>query len=65
MATTSMRLDYFEPVVGPRFDIESRLEKKRGRTHFVVTRFLQDGELAVLAATTLRSVAVDRALGDA
>jgi acyl-coenzyme A thioesterase PaaI-like protein len=65
MATTSMRLDYFEPIVGPAFVLDSRLEKKRGRTHFIVTRFLQDDELAVLAATTLRAVAGDRPLGDA
>ena len=65
MATTSMRLDYFEPVIGPSFVIDSTLEKKRGRTHFVVTRFLQDDELAVLAATTLRAVALDRSIGDA
>jgi acyl-coenzyme A thioesterase PaaI-like protein len=65
MATTSMRVDYFEPIVGPTFVLESTLEKKRGRTHFVVTHFLQDGELAVVAATTLRAVAVDRPLGDA
>ena len=44
MATTSMRLDYFEPIVGPTFVIASTLEKKRGRTHFVVTKFLQDDE---------------------
>jgi hypothetical protein len=31
----------------------------------VVTRFLQDDDLAVLAATTLRAVAGDRPLGDA
>src|SRR3954469_18090664 len=65
MATTSMRLDYFEPVTGPTFVIDSTLEKQRGRTNFVVTRFLQDGELAVLAATTLRAVALDRTIGDA
>jgi acyl-coenzyme A thioesterase PaaI-like protein len=65
MATTSMRLDYFEPVTGPTFVLDSRLEKKRGRTHFIVTRFLQEGDLAVLAATTLRAVAIDRPLGDA
>lgn len=65
MATTNMRVDYFEPIVGPTFVLDSRLEKKRGRTHFVVTRFLQDDELAVLAATTMRAVALDRALGDA
>jgi acyl-coenzyme A thioesterase PaaI-like protein len=65
LATTSMRIDYFEPVTGPRFAIDSRLEKRRGRTRYVVTRFHQDGELAVLATTTMREVAVDRPLGDA
>lgn len=65
LATTSMRVDYFEPVVGPTFILESRQEKQRGRTHHVLTRFLQDGELAVLAATTMRDVAVEATLGDA
>ena len=65
LATTSMRVDYFEPILGPRFVIDSRREKQRGRTHFVLTRFLQDDVLAVLAATTLREVALDRPLGDA
>src|SRR5262250_515121 len=32
LATTNMRVDYFEPIIGPRFVIESRLVKKRGRT---------------------------------
>ncbi|MGH9213230.1 MAG: PaaI family thioesterase [Acidimicrobiales bacterium] len=65
LATTQMRLDYFEPVVGPRFVIESELEKRRGRTNFVLTRFFQDGELAVHASTTIRELNVDRPLGDA
>ena len=65
LATTSMRVDYFHPIVGPRFVIDSRREKQRGRTHFVLTRFFQDEELAVLAATTMREVATDRPLGDA
>jgi acyl-coenzyme A thioesterase PaaI-like protein len=65
LVTTSMRLDYFEPVVGPTFTMESTREKQRGRTHFVVTRFVQDGELAVLANTTMRELAIDRPLGDA
>ena len=65
LATTSMRVDYFEPIVGPTFVLDSRREKQRGRTHFVMTRFLQDGELAVLAATTMREIALDRPLGDA
>jgi acyl-coenzyme A thioesterase PaaI-like protein len=65
LATTNMRVDYFEPVVGPTFVIESEREKQRGRTHVVLTRFLQDDELAVLALTTMREVAMDRPLGDA
>jgi acyl-coenzyme A thioesterase PaaI-like protein len=65
MATTNMRIDYFEPIVGPRFIIDSRLEKARGRTKFVTTRFLQDEELAVHAVTIIREVAMDRSLGDA
>ena len=65
LATTNMRIDYFEPIVGPRFVIESTREKQRGRTSFVATRFLQDDELAVYALTTMREVALDRPLGDA
>jgi acyl-coenzyme A thioesterase PaaI-like protein len=65
LATTNMRVDYFEPITGPRFLIESRREKQRGRTHFVGTRFLQDDELAVFALTTMREVDVSRTLGDA
>ncbi len=65
LATTSMRVEYFEPVLGPTFELESRKEKQRGRLHFVTTRFLQDGELAVHAATTMRELAPERTLGDA
>jgi acyl-coenzyme A thioesterase PaaI-like protein len=65
LATTNMRVDYFEPIVGPTFIIESTRERQRGRTHFVVTRFFQDTELAVFALTTMREVRVDRPLGDA
>lgn len=71
LATTNMRLDYFEPLEGPELEIESRLEKRRGRTRFVATRFLVgDGgeggerELAVYALTTIREVPLDRSLGD-
>jgi len=65
LATTSMRVDYFEPITGPTFTIESTLDKRRGRTAFVTTRFVQDGQLAVFAATTLREPAANRPLGDA
>ena len=65
LATTSMRVDYFHPILGPHFVIDSRRESQRGRTHFVLTRFFQGNDLAVLAATTMREVAIDRPLGDA
>lgn len=65
LATTNMRVDYFEPILGPHFEIESRLVKKRGRTNFVETRFLDaEARLAVFALTTMREVPVDRPLGD-
>lgn len=64
LATTTMRVDYFEPIVGPTFVIDSHLEKRRGRTCFVVTKFFQGDELAAHALTTMREVALDRALGD-
>lgn len=65
LATSNMRVDYFDPILGPEFTIESRLVRKRGRTNFVETRFLDDaGELAVFAVTTMREVSLDRPLGD-
>jgi acyl-coenzyme A thioesterase PaaI-like protein len=65
LATTSMRVEYFEPVTGPEFEIESHVVKRRGRTWFVETRFLDGpGELTVFATTTLRELAFDRPLGD-
>jgi len=66
LATTNMRIDYFEPIVGPTFRIDSQLIKRRGRTAFVETRFLDpDGELAVYSLTTMRVIASGQPLGDA
>jgi len=66
LATTSMRVEYFEPIVGPEFEMQSQIVKRRGRTCFVETRFLvAGGELAVYATTTLREVPLERPLGDA
>jgi acyl-coenzyme A thioesterase PaaI-like protein len=65
LATTSMRVDFFEPVVSPAFLIESRLVKKRGRTNVVETRFFDPEEtLAVVALTIMREVELSRPLGD-
>lgn len=67
LATTNMRVDYFDPVLGPRFFIEARIVRERGRTVMVETRFVDpnDGKLLVFALTTLRRVAQARKLGDA
>ena len=65
MATTNMRVDYFEPINGPRFLIESRLIRQRGRMNFVETRFFDpEDTLAVFALTTMREIDVGRPLGD-
>lgn len=65
LATTNMRVDFFEPIVGPEFWIESSLIKRRGRTNFVETRFFDpDDTLAALALTTMREPAPGRSLGD-
>lgn len=66
LATTNMRVDYFEPIVGPLFLIESRLIKRRGRTHFVETCFFDpEDTLAVFATATMREISFERLLGDA
>jgi len=65
LATANMRVDYFEPIVGPEFVIESRIVKRRGGTTFVETRFYDPEEsLAVFALTTIREVRLDQPLGD-
>jgi len=65
LATTNMRVDYFEPIIGPEFLIDSRLVKRRGRTNFVETRFYDpEDTLAAFALTTMRELAHDRPLGD-
>jgi acyl-coenzyme A thioesterase PaaI-like protein len=67
LATTNMRVDYFDPVTGPRFFLESRIVRERGRTVMIETRFVDpaDGKLLVFALTTLRRVARSTKLGDA
>jgi acyl-coenzyme A thioesterase PaaI-like protein len=65
LATTNLRVDYFEPIVSDEFTIESNLVKQRGRTHFVETRFFDPADtLAVFALTTMRKQRLDRPLGD-
>lgn len=55
LVTINMRVDYFEPVVGPTFLIESEIKNRRGRTILVETRFVDhDGTMLLFALTTLR-----------
>ena len=57
LVTVNMRLDYFEPVAGPRFFIECEIRNRRGRNLLVETRFINtDGKMALFAVTTLREL---------
>ncbi len=56
LATISMRLDYLEPVRGPAFVMDSRVEATRGLIDHVVTKLLHGDRVAVLATTTLRTI---------
>ena len=55
MSTVNMRIDYFEPVLGPRFFIESEIINRRERTVLIGTRFLDASDKTlVYAITTLK-----------
>jgi acyl-coenzyme A thioesterase PaaI-like protein len=59
LATLNMRVDYFRPVMGPRFEMEGRVVYRRGSTGMVETRFFEEGagpegEPLVFAYTTVR-----------
>ncbi len=55
LATVNMRIDYLEPIEGPRFVIESELQFRRGRNAWVQTRFVDvEGQPLLSALTVLR-----------
>lgn len=59
LATLNMRIDYFRPVTGPRFEMDGRIVHRRGGTGMVETRFFEPGEAPggdplVFGYTTLR-----------
>jgi acyl-coenzyme A thioesterase PaaI-like protein len=55
LTTLNMRIDYFEPVHGPRFVLEAEILKKRGANYFIDVRFRGlDGLLLVAASVVLR-----------
>lgn len=43
LATLNMRVDYFRPVMGPRFEMEGRVVHLRGGTGMVEIRFYEEG----------------------
>ena len=53
LTTVSMRVDYYEPVLGPTFVAESEVRNRRGRNLWVQTRFLDADGKALLDATTV------------
>lgn len=55
LVTLNLHVEYFEPIVGPRFVIESQVVNQRGRTTFVEARFRAavSAEKVLLFATTL------------
>ena len=58
LATVSMRLDYYEPVLGPSFLVESEVRHRRGRNAWIETRLLDvHGTPLIDASTILREVA--------
>jgi acyl-coenzyme A thioesterase PaaI-like protein len=53
LLTMNLHVEYFEPVEGPRFLIESRIVKRRGRTIFVEVTFKDAHGKTLLHATTM------------
>ena len=54
LLTLNMHVQFFEPVEGPRFIIESSIVNRRGRTIFVETRFKDhNGKLLLFATVTI------------
>jgi acyl-coenzyme A thioesterase PaaI-like protein len=51
LLTLGIRVDFFEPVEGPRFLIESEITVRRGRTLFVEVR-LRDNQRRLLLFST-------------
>ena len=58
-STLNMRIDYFEPIVGPTFEVEGRVINERGRNALVETSFYQGDVMAVYAIATMRDLGDD------
>jgi acyl-coenzyme A thioesterase PaaI-like protein len=53
LVTLNLRVEYFEPVEGPRFLIESRVVNRRGRTLLVEVSFRDHAGKMLLFATLM------------
>lgn len=55
LLTLNLNVEYFEPIAGPRFVIESHIVNRRGRTIFVEVKFREtrDAPRVQLFATTM------------
>jgi acyl-coenzyme A thioesterase PaaI-like protein len=54
LVTLSLHVEFFEPVEGPRFIIESSVVNRRGRTIFVEIRFKNtEGKLLLFSTVTI------------
>lgn len=54
-STVNMRIDYFEPVLGPQFRLVGKLVKDGRSTCLISTEFIDDNDsVMVYAITTLR-----------
>lgn len=59
-ATVNMRIDYFAPVLGPRFFLRGELVNEGRTTCLVASHFEdKDGNKLVYAITTLRKIAAE------
>jgi acyl-coenzyme A thioesterase PaaI-like protein len=62
LLTLNLHVEYFEPVEGPRFVIESTVVNRRGRTIFVEVKFrssVDDARILLFATTMLLEQSVE------
>jgi acyl-coenzyme A thioesterase PaaI-like protein len=59
LTTLNMRIEYYEPVVGPHFLLEAQILKQRGRNSFLDIHFRSPkGVLLVAASVALRRLEI-------
>ena len=57
LVTLNMRLDYYAPIAGESFEMDSRVVNRRGSTCWIETHFLDpEGEPLAFAYITLKAI---------